>query len=139
LKTYYVGSPLQIRIVHHRAHLPSAFQIGLARALGTLRGMAWSPPTDVFMTDDGGLVRIEVAGMLTADLSVSLDHDVLIVTGERAERPVAVPAQCFQKEISAGRFRTQVAIPWPVDVDRAEAAYEDGFLTVHLPRRLDDR
>ena len=37
-------------------------------------------------------------------------------------------------EIRFGRFSTSVGLPGPVDVDASRAEYEDGFLTVTLPK-----
>ncbi len=92
----------------------------------------WSPPTDLFETDSAYVVRIEVAGMRQQDFEVVLQDGYIIVRGVRADAP---ERRAFhQMEIRFGEFNTAVAIPGPVEVDKIEAEYEDGFLVIILPK-----
>jgi HSP20 family protein len=97
-----------------------------------VRSYAWSPPTDVYETDTGFVVRVEVAGMCQSDFSVNVEKNCLIISGTRAERTERRAYR--QMEIRFGEFSTSVELPAQVDVERAEAGYEDGFLTVILPK-----
>jgi HSP20 family protein len=90
---------------------------------------------DVFETPDGGLVRVEVAGMDENDFDVVLEDRALVIAGNRREPTSLSRRQCHRKEIASGYFRCEVEIAWPVDADRVEARYQDGFLTIALPRR----
>ncbi len=97
-----------------------------------LQSHAWSPPTDLYETEDAYVVRIEIAGMRQQDFSVTLQNNFLIVSGTRSETPERRAYQ--QMEIRFGEFSSVVAIPSPVDAENATAEYEDGFLIVTLPR-----
>jgi HSP20 family protein len=97
-----------------------------------LQSHAWSPPTDLYETEDAYVVRIEIAGMRQQDFSVTLQNNFLIVSGARSETPERRAYQ--QMEIRFGEFSSVVAIPAPVDAENAVAEYEDGFLIVTLPR-----
>ena len=93
----------------------------------------WSPPTDVYETDRHVVVKIDIAGLSPEDFSISLAHRVLTVRGVRQD---PVPKLAYQRlEINYGQFQTEVRLPWPVN-DRAniEATYEQGFLTILLPK-----
>ena len=92
----------------------------------------WSPPTDLYETQADYVVRVEVAGMREQDFSVILEHNYLTINGTRAE-PHARRAY-HQMEIRFGKFSTIVALPGPVDIKTSRAEYEDGFLTVTLPK-----
>jgi HSP20 family protein len=92
----------------------------------------WSPPTDAYETEEDYLVRVEVAGMREADFEVTFEDRILLVRGLRPD--VAERRAYHQMEIRFGKFSTAVIIPGPVDLERSEAAYQDGFLTVRLPK-----
>jgi len=98
----------------------------------TVQPNVWRPPTDVFETGENFVVRIEVAGMREADFSVTLDKQVLIISGIRPEFPER--KAFYQMEIHFGEFVSEIEIPSPVDPDRVEAVYQDGFLRVNLPK-----
>lgn len=97
-----------------------------------VRSTVWSPPTDFYETEDAYVVRVEVAGMRDQDFEVSLENNFLTISGARPDVPQR--RAYHQMEIRFGRFSTSVGMPGPVDVEKAEAIYEDGFLVVTLPK-----
>lgn len=97
-----------------------------------LRSRLWSPPTDVWESDDAYHVRVEVAGMRGSEITLTLHHDSLLIRGVR---PEAVSSGAFQQmEIAYGEFTADVHLTKPVDPDRVRASYADGFLAVVLPK-----
>jgi HSP20 family protein len=111
--------------VKRRLVLPVGWQVHI-------RSFAWSPPTDFFETDRDYVVRVEVAGMRQEDFSVTLDNHYLVISGNRVDK--AGRRAYHQMEIRFGEFSTVLELPGQVDVDRAEASYQDGFLEVTLPK-----
>lgn len=98
------------------------------------RSNLWSPPTDVFETQDVIMVRVEIAGMQGENLSVSLDKGSLTISGIRQEQ---TEKRAFhQMEIRFGEFETRVEITIPIDLEKVEAFYADGFLRVILPKAV---
>jgi HSP20 family protein len=92
----------------------------------------WHPPTDVYETDSDLTVRIEVAGVAEDDFEVHLHGRVMTVHGFRSDPAAKVAYQ--QMEISYGEFLSQVYLPVDVDEEQVHAGYEDGFLSVVLPK-----
>ena len=92
----------------------------------------WSPPTDVYETDDAYTVRVEIAGMREDDFEVAVENSTLLISGNRPDIPER--RAYHQMEIRFGKFATAIGLPSPVDIDRAVAQYADGFLTVILPK-----
>ena len=90
----------------------------------------WSPPTDVYETDHEYIVRVEIAGMRESDFEIIFENGNLFVSGVRPD--VAERRAYHQMEIRFGKFSTAVVVPGPVDLDRSEAQYQDGFMTVVL-------
>lgn len=97
-----------------------------------VRSNVWSPPTDVYENDGDFVARVEIAGMREEDFEVTVENDVLLITGHRPDRPQR--RAYHQMEIRFGKFATAIGLPGPVDVDSARAEYQDGFLTVILPK-----
>ena len=92
----------------------------------------WSPPTDMYETAEAYIVRMEIAGMYEADFTVSVEGSFLVISGNRPD----IQERCayHQMEIRCGRFSSAVSLPSPVDLENAEANYEDGFFRVSLPK-----
>jgi HSP20 family protein len=94
----------------------------------------WRPPTDVFETEDRIVVRVEIGGMHEGEFVVNFDQGILFISGLRPEVP---EKRAFhQMEIHFGEFLTEVEIPVPIDIEKIEAIYQDGFLRVNLPKAL---
>jgi HSP20 family protein len=104
-----------------------------------LRGDRWQPDVDVFETETGVVVLVEIAGIRSDDLRVTVDGEVLRISGVRRvpERPDL--KRLLQMEIAAGPFERRLRIPIPFDRDKVTAHLADGFLTVTLPRRSPQR
>ncbi len=92
----------------------------------------WKPPTDVYETDSHIVVKVEVAGMKPEDFEISFSSRTLTISGVRVDPAEKLTYQ--QMEILYGRFETQVYIPGPIEEDKIEAVYEDGFLKVMIPK-----
>jgi HSP20 family protein len=97
-----------------------------------VRAGIWSPPTDVYETENGYVVRVEIAGMREADFEITVEDGFLMISGSRPDVPERRAYQ--QMEIRFGKFETIVGIPGPVDLDASRADYSEGFLTVTLPK-----
>lgn len=92
----------------------------------------WAPPADLFETDTAYIVRVEVAGMRDQEILVTLDGDLLAVSGTRADTPER--GAFHQMEIRFGEFTVSVVLPGPANEDAASATYDDGFLLITLPK-----
>lgn len=97
-----------------------------------VRSNVWGPPTDIYETEQGYVVKVEVAGMREEDFEVALEDDILTISGNRSDFPER--RAYYQMEIQYGKFELAVGLPAPVDIDNATATYKDGFLTVQLPK-----
>jgi HSP20 family protein len=92
----------------------------------------WRPPTDVYETDTCMVVKVEIAGMQEKDFSISLDAKKLIISGVRRDPAAKLGYQ--QMEILYGHFETDAYVPGAIDEENIEATYENGFLSVALPK-----
>ena len=94
----------------------------------------FTPPTDVIELSDKLQVIVEIAGMRASDFNIVLHNRRLTIIGTR-QRSGADAAAYHQVEIGFGEFRIDLTLPWSSDRDAVTANYEQGFLTIELPRK----
>ena len=97
-----------------------------------VRSSVWSPPTDMYETQENFVVRLEIAGMREEDFEVAVENNVLIISGHRPD--LNERRAYHQMEIRFGKFEVAVDIPFPVEIESSVAEYKDGFLLIQLPK-----
>lgn len=93
-------------------------------------------PFDLYETADELVARVAVPGADPGGFELSMNQDVLTVKGQRGQ-PAGDASQQYTwhiRGLSSGPFQIQITMPVPVTADAARAAYEDGVLTIHLPK-----
>ncbi len=98
------------------------------------RGASWVPSLDVEETKDAIIVRAELPGMKKEDIKVSLEGDVLSISGERHHEAEQKDRTFHRVERSYGRFLRSMTLPVDVKADKVSAAYKDGVLELTLPK-----
>ncbi|TDN96807.1 MULTISPECIES: Hsp20/alpha crystallin family protein [Halomonas] len=96
------------------------------------------PMINVGRTDDAVRVYVFAAGLAADELEVSLQDNVLSVSGRReseAAREEASERTEFRRERFQGEFSRSLALPEGLDIERAEARFRDGVCEVVLPKR----
>ena len=99
----------------------------------------WRPAVEVFELPDALIARVEIAGLAFGSVEVTIDRGELRVRGERNSSPCDDRRRFHESRIRYGPFLAIVHIPFPVDERAASADYEDGFLTIRLPRLSESR
>jgi HSP20 family protein len=101
---------------------------------------AWVPAIDVYETAEKDVVvKADLPDMKREDIKVTFENNVLSIEGERQFASDATREQYHRLERGYGAFRRSFSLPATVDAARVEAAYQDGVLTVKLPRREESR
>jgi HSP20 family protein len=109
-------------------------RLGQCDRSGFESGGGWSPPTDVFETADGVVVKMELPGVKPGDLNIVLVGDRLFVRGRRSDPDSGRKIQYHQMEISYGSFAKVVFIRMAYDKGGVAAHLADGYLTLTIPR-----
>jgi len=94
----------------------------------------WQPTIDVYETDEDVVVLVELAGIKQDEIEVSVQHNILIVRGERRDIKQGIKRTYSRMEILWGPFERNITLPANVDAERVKAFYEAGFLEVILPK-----
>ncbi len=95
----------------------------------------WRPAADMFETETCVLIRVDLAGIDTSDVSLTLDKNQLILVGERRESLDNDRKHVLAMEVPYGPFKRIFDLPTPVCADDAQAEYSRGFLTIRLQKR----
>jgi HSP20 family protein len=119
------------RLSSLRDLLDSAFQLASSAPEST---SGWVPALDVFEDEDKITVQVELAGMKKEDFDISLQDDMLTISGERKSESEKREGESFRSERSFGAFSRSITLPSPVKAEEVKATYEDGVLTVTLPK-----
>jgi HSP20 family protein len=94
---------------------------------------AWSPALDLYQNNDNVVAVVELPGMRKEDIEISLHDGTLTISGER-KREISNGEKTERTERYVGKFRRSIALPVRVDANRVSATYQDGILTVTLPK-----
>jgi len=94
----------------------------------------WTPAMDVYEDKDNFTVKTELPGMKKEEIEVSLHEGTLNISGERKSETKDEDADVYRSERYFGRFQRSVTLPSAVAADRVKAAYQDGILTITLPK-----
>lgn len=97
-------------------------------------GSAWAPAVDVFEDRDEIKLVAELPGVQPDDVKISLENNTLTLRGEKKQVAEETTERVHRYERTYGRFERVFTLPSTVDADRIEARFEDGLLTVTLPK-----
>jgi len=89
---------------------------------------------DMYETDDAIVVRTVVPGVKPEDLDVSVTGDTLTIKGETKAEEEVKEENYIRRERRYGSFCRSLLVPIPVVADKAEAEFENGVLTLTLPK-----
>jgi HSP20 family protein len=89
---------------------------------------------DVYQTDDEIVVRAGLPGVKAEDVQISVANGVLSIRGEVKEEKEEHQGAYHLRERRYGTFARSISLPTDVDADKAHAQFEDGVLTLTLPK-----
>jgi HSP20 family protein len=100
-----------------------------------LQPMEFAPAVDIKETDAQIVVKAEVPGIEAKDINISLTGDVLTIKGEKKAEREEKEENYHLVERNYGSFSRSLTLPAAVDVDKIEAKYDKGVLTVTCPKK----
>ncbi|HEU4699985.1 MAG TPA: Hsp20/alpha crystallin family protein [Gemmatimonadales bacterium] len=95
---------------------------------------AWVPATDVFEDRNGIKIVAELPGVRPEDVKLSLENNMLTIRGEKRQQAEENTERVHRYERSYGTFERTFALPNTVDAEGIEAHFDDGLLTITLPK-----
>jgi HSP20 family protein len=94
----------------------------------------WMPALDLAETEKEFIIRAEVPGVPRENLDAHLEGDILTLTGHRERNVREANENVLWEERETGKFVRTIRLPKAVEANKVEALYNEGILTVRLPK-----
>lgn len=119
--------------------LQDLLQVGneLSRLIGTAESSVkgvWSPAADILEGPEQFQIVVELPGMSSEDVNITVEDDVLTLTGERQFTEPAGEGSYRRVERHYGPFGRRIALPPKCDSGKIEANMDSGLLTITVPK-----
>jgi len=96
---------------------------------------AWSVPAiDMYQTDDEIVVKAALPGIKADEVQINITGEVLTLKGEVKHEEEKKEKAWHIREQRYGSFERSVVLPTDVVADKAKADFENGILTITLPK-----
>ena len=95
----------------------------------------WSAPAiDMYQTDDEIIVKAALPGFKPDEVQINITGEVLTLKGEAKQQEEKKEKAWHMREQRWGTFERSVVLPTDVVSDKAKAEFENGILTISLPK-----
>ncbi len=94
----------------------------------------WAPPVDITETEDAITLHVEVPGINPEDINIQVEGGTITIKGERKFEKEEKGTQFVRTERTYGLFQRSFTLGLPIKQQEVEATYNDGVLTVMLPK-----
>jgi HSP20 family protein len=130
-----------LRAAQDQAHYYLTRMLGQARGqelqqsgFGGVSTPAWAPAVDISERKGAYLVAVELPGVKLDDLEIAYQDGLLTIEGQRGLAPDSADQQTHLIERRHGQFRRSITLPLHVTAEAIDASFEDGVLTVLIPK-----
>ncbi len=99
----------------------------------------WNILIDVVQREDDVMVKASLPGVKADDVDVSVEDNVLTLKAERKSDLEGENAAYLIQERPTGSFYRALRLPDTVDTEKIECTYENGVLTIALPKAAEKK
>jgi len=118
-----------------REAMDRLFDDAFTRPLSGRDGWSMSTPAiDMYQTDNEVVVKASIPGIKAEEVQINITGDVLTLKGEAKHEDERNERAWHIREQRFGSFERSVALPTAVKTDQADAVFENGILTITLPK-----
>jgi HSP20 family protein len=96
-----------------------------------------TPPVDMFEKDGQVRIRAEMPGMNEHDITVEIQGNDLLISGERRDEREVKEENLYRSERSYGKFMRRISLPAGADTEQANATFKNGMLEIDMPMKPD--
>ena len=100
---------------------------------------AWRPAVDIYETENGIVVAVELPGVVKENVSVEVKDEVLAIKGERLANPRIKEESYYRRERLYGPFKRTFTLHQNVQPDLIKATFKDGILEIEIPSPLKEQ
>jgi HSP20 family protein len=117
-----------------REAMDRLFDDAFTRPLSLREGGWSSPAVDMYQTDDEVVVKVALPGFKADEVQINITGDVLTLRGEVKQQEEKKDKAWHIREQRWNSFERSIALPTEVTADKANADFENGILTITLPK-----
>ena len=117
-----------------REAMDRLFDDAFTRPLNLREGGWSSPAVDMFQTDDEVVVKVALPGFKADEVEINVTGDMLTLRGEVKQQEEEKERAWHIREHRWSSFERSISLPTDVRADQASADFENGILTITLPK-----
>ena len=95
---------------------------------------AWRPLVDIYETDEGLALKIDLPGVDKEDVSVEVKDHLLVIHGTRPIETEITEEQYYRRERGCGSFQRTFSLRSAISPDQIKASFKNGVLTIQIPK-----
>ncbi len=96
---------------------------------------SWRLPLDVAQDADNIVVNATVPGFGPEDIQADIENNVLTIHAETSSEGESDEAEYLLRERRTGSYHRSIRLPDTIDADGAESTYDNGVLTITVPKQ----
>ncbi|WP_027392480.1 Hsp20/alpha crystallin family protein [Aquimarina latercula] len=93
------------------------------------------PAVNITETKDSFDIEVAVPGLKKDEFEINLENGILIISSEKKEERESQEKKMTRKEFSFTSFQRSFSVPDTVSTDKINASYNDGVLSIRLPKK----
>ncbi len=121
-------------MVSLRDAMNSLLQESFVRPVGLMGNGTALLPLDIAETEDEFIVKASLPGVRPEDVHITAHGDTLTIRGEMKAEEEKKGEHHHLRELRQGHFQRTVTLSTPISADKAQAQFENGILTLKLPK-----
>lgn len=98
-------------------------------------GFSVNPAIDIAENEQNFIITAELPGIDPKDIQVSASEGYVTIKGEKQQQEKVEREGYFRQERSFGEFQRVVALPDTANLDKVDANFKHGVLTLHIPKK----
>ena len=99
-----------------------------------MQSLSFSPSCEITEEDNSYILKFDLPGVTKNQVKVEADKDQLTIRAERKEEKKSETKKKYLSELYYGSYTRSFTLPSPVDEKKVDAKFENGVLTVKVPK-----
>lgn len=104
-----------------------------------MNACAWRPLVDIYETDEGVVLQVDLPGVNKEDVSVEVKNNLLTITGQRQIESPVDEDRYYRRERSCGMFQRSFTLRSAIAPESVKASFKNGVLTVRIPKPEEEK
>lgn len=100
---------------------------------------AWRPMVDIYETEQGVVIQVDLPGVEKQDVSVEIKDGILTIKGERKADTSVNEQSYYRRERTCGSFQRNFTLRNMVAPDQIKASFKNGVLKVQIPKPEEEK